>query len=85
MKPTKPAFRDECEPASPPRKSIKRYGIESRRVRSPIARVREWHGYKWYAKESARDKALELLVRREESWCQVFSKWTPCEYRKIDR
>jgi hypothetical protein len=85
MKPPKPPCRDECEPARPKRKVVKPYGIESRRVRSTISWVREWHGYRWYAKESARDKALELLERREQHWVETFPNWTPCEYRKVER
>ncbi len=85
MKPHKQECREECEPYRPKRKAIKTYGIESRRVRSPIAWVREWNAYKWYARESARDKALESLERREESWVKVFPAWTQCEYRKVER
>lgn len=85
MKPAKPPCRDECEPARPKRKAVKKYGIESRRVNSPISWVRDWHSYRWYAKESARDTALESALKREAAWLNRFPKWMESEYRKVDR
>lgn len=85
MKPSNPPCRDECEPARPKRKTVKRYGIESRRVDSPINWVRQWHAYRWYTTEKARDKALEVSVKTEAAWLKRFPNWKACEYRKVER